>query len=173
MRIGLDLDASELSDLLRIPEFAELWDAGRISVLKENSPNSIEGSTRQRGREYFERKVLEHGFRIRAIAEAAVSDFEVESVRRSRPVRLVCSESPRISLRKEWGQVPNLVCAFVWVLTDRTRIFLMSYEEAAQILGAKALGSPSFKERHFYTTVVTPRRQQAMDPFEDRWQIFE
>jgi hypothetical protein len=47
----------------------------------------------------------------------------------------------------------------------------MSYKEAAGVLGHNALESPSFRENGYYTTACTPRRQQAMERFEDRWEI--
>ena len=90
----------------------------------------------------------------------------------SRPVRLICSESPRISLRKDWTEPADLLCAYVWLLQSRARIFLMSYSEAARVLGDKALESPSFRNNGYYTTACTPRRQQAMERFEDRWDVF-
>jgi hypothetical protein len=48
----------------------------------------------------------------------------------------------------------------------------MSYRDAERILGEKALNSPSFTERGYYTTAVVPRREQLMEPFEDRWDTF-
>jgi hypothetical protein len=90
----------------------------------------------------------------------------------ARPVRLICSEGPRISLRKEWAEPHDLILAYVWLLPTRTRIFLMNYKEAAGVLGEKALESSSFKDNGYYTTACAPRRQNVMEPFEDRWGIF-
>jgi hypothetical protein len=75
-------------------------------------------------------------------------------------------------LRKEWKEPVDLLLVYVWLLPARTRIFLMSYKQAADVLGGKALGSSSFRDGGYYTTVCTPGRQQAMESFEDRWDVF-
>ena len=120
----------------------------------------------------FERRVSERGFKIRPPGQSGIGDFVVDGRANSRPVRLICSESPRISLRTEWDEPADLIFAYIWLLPTCTRIFLMSYEDAAHVLGEKALKSPSFTKRGYYTTAVTPRRQRLMEPFEDRWNVF-
>ena len=171
-KLVLEVTSAELLDLLRLPDVARLLDAGRASVQPDNPLVSVESSTRQRGRETFERRATQHGLHVRTFSQPGVSDFIVEGAKSSRPVRLICSESPRISLRKDWAQPSDLLCAYVWLLPSRTRIFLMSYSEAAGVLGDKALESPSFKDSGYYTTACTPRRQQAMERFEDQWDVF-
>lgn len=171
-KLILEVTSAELPDLLRLPEVARLLDAGRASVQPDTPMPTAESSTRQRGREIFERRATEHGLKVSSFSQPGVSDFIIEGAANSRPVRLICSESPRISLRKDWEEPAHLVCAYVWLLPSRTRIFLMSYREAAGILGEKALDSLSFKDNGYYTTVCTPRRQQVMEYFEDRWDVF-
>jgi len=147
-------------------------DTGRASIQPSNPPTFGGPSTRQRGRELFERLATEHGLRVSTFSQPGVSDFIVQGATNSRPVQLICSESPRISLRTEWKEPANLVCAYVWMMQSRARIFLMSYSEAAGVLGDKALESLSFRNNGYYTTACTPRRQQAMECFEDRWDLF-
>jgi hypothetical protein len=171
-KVIIDVTGAELPDLLRLPEVARLVDAGRVSIQRDDPPASDDLSTRQRGRESFERRATQRGLQVRTFSQPGVSDFIVEGPAISRPVRLICSESPRVSLRKEWAEPTGLICAYVWLLPTRTRIFLMSYKEAAGVLGEKALESSSFKDNGYYTTACTPRRQQAMERFEDRWEIF-
>ena len=171
-KLILDVTSAELPDILRLPEVATLVDAGRVSIQPDEPPSSGDSSTRQKGRESFERRATQRGLRVRTLSQPGVSDFVVDGPASSRPVRLICSESPRISLRREWAEPANLVCAYVWLLPTRTRIFLMGYREAAGVLGERALGSSSFSDNGYYTTACTPRRQHAMEPFEDRWDVF-
>jgi hypothetical protein len=171
-RLILEVTSAELPDLLRLPEVAKLVDAGRVSIQPEEPPSSGDPSTRQKGREIFERRATQRGLRVRTFSQPGVSDFVVYGPANSRPVRLICSESPRISLRKEWAEPADLICAYVWLLPTRTRVFLLSYEDAASVLGGKALESSSFKNSGYYTTACTPRRQQVMERFEDRWDVF-
>ena len=171
-KLVIEVTSAELPDLLRLPEVARLLDAGRVSIQPGNPPPTDESSTRQKGRDLFERRATQHGLRVSTFSQPGVSDFIVQGATNSRPVRLICSESPRISLRKDWTEPADLLCAYVWLLQSRKRVFLMSYSEAAGILGDKALESPSFRENGYYTTDCTPRRQQAMERFEDRWDVF-
>ena len=171
-RMFINVTSAELSDLLRLAEVARLVDGGRVSIQPDEPPPSGDPSTRQRGREIFERRATQRGLRVRTFSQPGVSDFVVDGPANPRPVRLICSESPRISLRKDWAEPADLICAYVWLLPTRTRIFLMSYKEAAGVLGEKALESSSFKDNGYYTTACTPRRRQAMEPFEDRWDVF-
>ena len=172
LKLVLEVTSAELPELLRLPEVARLLDAGRASVQPDNPVPTAESSTRQKGREIFERRATQHGLKVRTLSQPGVSDFVVDGPANFRPVRLVCSESPRISLREEWGKTANLVCAYLWLLPTRTRIFLLSYQEVADVLGEKALKSPSFSGNGYYTTACTPRRQQTMEPFEDHWDVF-
>jgi len=172
LKLVLEVTSAELPDLLRLPDVARLLDAGRASVQPDNPLPTVESSTRQKGRESFERRATQHGLRVSTFSQPGVSDFIVEGATKSRPVRLICSESPRISLRKDWAEPADLLCAYVWLLPSRTRVFLMSYSEASGVLGDKALDSSSFKDNGYYTTACTPRRQQAMERFEDRWDVF-
>ena len=179
-KVLIDVPNSELPGFLRVSEIVKFLEAGRVTIQSdhplaaESSSPRQEGlpSTRQEGREMFAQRATERGFKIRTPSTSDAGDFVVESESNFRPVRLVCSESPRISLRSEWAEPADLVFAYIWLLPTRTRIFLMCYEEAARILGEKALQSPSFTKRGYYTTAVTPRRQQQMEPFEDRWDAF-
>jgi hypothetical protein len=168
----MDVTSAELPDLLRLPEVARLLDAGRLSIQPDQSQPVGSPSTRQEGREMFERRASERGLKVRTPSQSGVGDFVVDGHANSRPVRLICSESPRISLRKEWAEPADLIFAYVWLLPTRVRVFLMSYKEAARVLGEKALESASFRDNGYYTTACTPRRQQAMEPFEDRWDVF-
>jgi hypothetical protein len=179
-RVIVDVPNPELPDFLRVPEIVKFLDAGRVTIQSDHPPpaessslrQELSPSTRQEGREMFARRATESGFKIRTPSTSDAGDFVVEGEANARPVRLVCSESPRISLRSEWAEPADMVFAYVWLLPTRTRIFLMCYEEAARILGEKALKSPSFTKRGYYTTAVTPRRQQQMEPFEDHWDTF-
>ncbi len=168
----MTVTSAELPDLLRLQEVARLVDAGRVSIQPDEPPPSGDQSTRQKGRETFEQRATQRGLRVRTFSQPGVSDFVVDGPANSRPVRLICSESPRISLRRDWAEPADLVCAYVWLLPTRTRIFLLSYKEAAGVLGEKALESSSFKDNGYYTTACTPHRQQAMERFENRWEIF-
>lgn len=172
LKLILEVTGAELPDLLRLPEVARLLEEGRASVQPGNALPTADSSTRQKGREIFERRATQHGLRVTTVSQSGVSDFIVEGAANSRSARLICSESPRISLRKDWAEPAELICAYVWLLPSRTRIFLMSYGEAAGVLGEKALESPSFRDNGYYTTACTPRRQQAMESFEDRWDVF-
>ena len=177
-KLVLHVTSAEMPDLLRLPELAKLLDGGHVSIQPDNPLPTAEStrqkgrSTRQKGREIFEHRATQHGLRVSTYSQPGVSDFIVESTAITRPVRLICSESPRISLRKDWNEPADLLCAFVWLLPSRTRIFVMNYAEVAGILGEKALDSPSFRNDRYYTTVCTPRRQKAMESFEDRWDVF-
>jgi hypothetical protein len=181
-KVIIDVPNTELADLLRLPEVVKLLDAGRVSVQPDHpqlqsavspaKPQQTEPSTRQEGRETFERRASERGFKIRPSGQSGVGDFVVDGRAGSRPVRLVCSESPRISLRTEWGEPANLTLAYIWLLPNSNRIFLMSYMDAAHVLGEKALESPSFTKRGYYTTAINPGRQRLMERFEDRWDVF-
>jgi hypothetical protein len=82
------------------------------------------------------------GVHMTRVRLAGAGDFIVDGTGNPVPVRLICSESP---LRKEWEEPADLLLAYVWLLPARTRIFLMSYKEAAAVLGGKALGSSSFR----------------------------
>jgi hypothetical protein len=168
----LAVTSTELPDLLRLPEVAKLVDAGRVSIQPDEPPPVGDSSTRQKGCDSFMQRATQRGLRVRTTSQVGVSDLIVAGPQNSRPVRLICSESPRISLRKEWAEPANLICAYVWLLPARTRVFLMSYHEVANVLGEKALASSSFSDNGYYTTVCTPSRQQAMERFEDRWEIF-
>jgi hypothetical protein len=168
----MDVTSAELPELLRLPELARLLDAGRLSIQPDQPQPAGSQSTRQEGREMFERRASERGFKVRTPSQAEEGDFVVVGQANSEPVRLICSESPRISLRKEWAGAADVILAYVWLLPTRTRIFLMKYKEAAGVLGEKALESASFRDNGYYTTACTPRRQQAMERFEDRWEIF-
>ena len=170
-KLVLEVTSAELPDLLRLPEVARLVDVGRVSIQPDDPPTSGDPSTRQKGREAFEQRAIQRGLGVRTSSQPGVTDFVVDGPAKSRPVRLVCSESPRVSLRKEWADTADLICAYVWLLPARTRIFLMSYKEAAGVLGDNALKSPSFRDNGYYTTACTPRRQQAMERFEDRWEV--
>jgi hypothetical protein len=171
-RVIIEVPSAELPDLLRLPEVVKLLDAGRVSIQPDQPQPIGSPSTREEGREMFKHRAGEAGFRIRPPSQSGVGDFVVDGQAGSRPVRLICSESPRISLRTEWAEPANLIFAYVWLLPMRARIFLMSYKDAAGVLGEKALKSPSFNKRGCYTTAVTPRRQHLMEPFEDRWDAF-
>jgi len=181
-RVILEVPNAELANLLRLPEVVKLLGAGRVSVQTDQpqlqpavSPatrQQTSPSTRQEGREMFERRASERGFKIRPSGQSGVGDLVVDGQVSSRPVRLICSESPRISLRTEWDKPADLTFAYIWLLPTCTRIFLMSYKDAAHVLGEKALKSLSFTNRGYYTTAVTPRRQRLMEPFEDRWDVF-
>jgi hypothetical protein len=172
IKLILEVTSAELPDLLRVPKIAELLEAGRAAIQADNPQPLGDSSTRQRGRAAFERRATEKGLKARISAQSGGSDLVVDGPSSQRLVRLICSESPRISLRKEWAKPAELVCAYVWLLPTRSRIFLMTYKEAAEVLGEKALASPSFRDHHYYTTVVTTRRQQVMEGYEDRWEIF-
>jgi len=171
-RLILEVTSAELPDVLRLPEVAKLVDSGRVSIQPDEPPPSGSPSTRQKGREAFEQRATQRGLRVRTSSQPGISDLLVDGPAGSRPVRLICSESPRISLRKEWAEPVNLIFAYIWLLPTRTRVFLMSYEDAASVLGEKALESSSFKNSGYYTTACTPRRQQVMERFEDRWDVF-
>jgi len=169
----MDVTSADLTDLLGLPVIARLMDDGRVSIQPDDSPVSADqSSTRQKGRETFEQRARQHGLVVKTSSQPGGSDFVVSGPGSAKPVRLICSESPRISLREEWAETPDLVCAYVWLLAARTRIFLMRYKEAKDVLGDKALGTESFTKHGYYTTACTARRQHAMEPFEDRWQIF-
>ena len=161
-----------LPDFLRSPEVSRFLDEGRVSIQPDQQQPVGSPSTRQKGREMFEGRASERGLKVRTPPQPGVGDFIIDGQAGSRLVRLVCSESPRISLRKEWAEPAKLILAYVWALPTRTRIFLMGYQEVEQFLGDKALNSPSFKNRKYYTTAVPPRRQQVMEHFEDRWDVF-
>jgi hypothetical protein len=172
-KLIFDVTSVELPDLLRLPEVARLVDAGRVSIQPDDRQPSDDSSTRQRGREAFEGRATQRGLRVRNFPQPGVSDFIVDGLANSKSVRLICSEAPRISLRKEWAEQADLICAYVWLLPGRTRIFLMNYSEAAEVLGSKALESPSFRDNGYYTTACTPRRQRVIEGFEDRWEVFQ
>jgi hypothetical protein len=172
-KIIMDVSSADLVDLLGLPVIARLMDDGRVSIQPDDLPViADQSSTRQKGRETFERRARQHGLIVKTFSQPGVSDFVVNGPANTKPVRLICSESPRISVRREWAETSDLVCAYVWLLPAGTRIFLMSYEEVTEILGDKAMGTDSFKDNGYYTTACTTRRQHAMEPFEDRWQIF-
>ena len=134
------------------------------------SPGS--GSTRSRGCMVFERQTREEGLAVRRSDNPKAGDFIVTAHGTSRPVQLICSESPRISLRREWSQPPNLVLAYIWVLSeDHNRIFLMTYTDAAAILG-DALQTDSFVTGGYYTSKCSRDHQRVMSSYEDRWEIF-
>ena len=173
IKLIINATSKELPDLLRLPEIARLVDNGRVSIQSDHVPPADDLSTRQRGREVFEQRAREHGLEVEATAQPGVTDLLVGGASGSRPVRLICSESARLSLRKEWGNSADLILAYVWVLPAHPRVFLMSYDEAAGVLGESALKSPSFENNGYYTTACTPRRQRAMERFEDRWEVFE
>lgn len=173
IRLIINATSAELPDLLRLPEIARLVDNGRVSIQSDNVPPADDLSTRQRGRVVFEQRAREHGLEIQATTQPGVTDLLVGGASGYRPVRLICSESARLSLREEWGKSADLILAYVWVLPARPRVFLMSYGEAADVLGESALKTPSFETNGYYTTACTPRRQRAMEHFEDRWEIFE
>lgn len=172
IKIILDVTSSELVGLLQLAEFAKLLDGGRASIQRDEGPSLSSSSTRQKGRERFEQRATQRGLQVQNSSQPGVSDFMISGPANPRPVRLICSEAPRISLRREWDQPANLICAYVWIQPSRTRIFLMTYQEAAGVLGEKALESNSFTENGYYTTACTPRRQQSMGVFEDRWDVF-
>jgi hypothetical protein len=172
LKLIVTVTSAELPEILRLPEISRLVDAGRVSFQADEVVPAIrDSSTRQKGRETFEERATKCGLRVRTAPQPGPGDFIVEGQGRTVSVRLVCSESPRISLRREWEEPIDLFLAYVWVLSARTRIFLMSYKEAADILGGKALSSPSFKDDGYYTTVCSPGRQQTMESFEDRWNV--
>jgi hypothetical protein len=181
-RVIIEVPNAELPDLLRLPQVVRLLAAGRVSVqtaqpqLQADVPSGTRQealpSTRQAGREMFERGASERGLKIRLSGQSSAGDLVVDGQASSRPVRLICSESPRISLRTEWDEPADVTLAYIWLLPTCTRIFLMSYRDAAHVLGEKALKSPSFTNRGYYTTAVTPKRQRLMEPFEDRWDVF-
>lgn len=168
----MDVTSAELPDLLRLPEVARLLDTGRLSIQPDHAEPVGSPSTRQLGREMFERRAVERGFSTRAPSQSGGGDFIVDGRAKSKGVRLICSESARISLRRDWAETADLILAYVWLLPTRTRIFLMSYQDAAGVLGDKALDSSSFKNNGYYTTACTSRRQQTIERFEDHWEIF-
>jgi len=173
-KLILEITSGELAELLRLPAISSLLDSGRASV-QPDSPlpaESSEMSTRQRGRELFDHRAGSFGLRVRMSIESGAADVIVESNVKITPVRLICSESPRLSLRADWSKTPKLICAYIWLLPSGSRVFFMTYQEVAAVLGKQALESPSFAKNGYYTTACTPRRQQAMEPFEDRWHIF-
>ena len=176
VKLILSLTSGELPEILRLPEVSKLVDAGRVSIQADEQStdrsSSSDSSTRRRGHETFEERATKRGLRVRTAPQAGPADFLVDGLASPVPVRLICSESPRISLRKEWEAPGDLLLAYVWLLPARTRIFLMSYKEAAGVLGGKALASPSFRDAGYYTTICTPGRQHSMERFEDRWDVF-
>jgi hypothetical protein len=171
-KLVIEVSGAELPDLLRLPDIVRLLDAGRVSVLPDEVPKREESSTRQKGREFFERRVREHGLGLSKFSDPGVIDFMVQGSSGVRPVRLICSENPRISLRKEWVEEAGLICAFIWLLPSRSRVFLMTCNEVKAVLGDRATRSPSFADNGYYTTVCTPSKQQLMERFEDHWDVF-
>jgi len=173
VKLILSVSSLELPDILRLPAITRLVDAGRVSIQTEEQFGqralSAEGTTRQRGKDAFEERAAKHGIDVRTPAELGSADYEIVGPAGARPVRLICSEGARISLRREWAEPVGLVLAYVWLLPGRTRIFLMTFQEASDVLGRRALASSSFRDSGYYTTVCTAWREQAMERFEDRW----
>lgn len=129
-------------------------------------------STRNRGYAIFERRAIENGLTVRRSHNSEAGDFIVTTDSTARPVRLVCSESPRISLKRESSQPANLVLTYLWVLSEsNNRIFLMTYADAAAILG-NALKTDSFITNGYYTSKCSRNHQRMMNSYEDRWEIF-
>jgi len=85
LKLVLEVTSAELPDLLRLPDVARLLDAGRASVQPDNPLPTVESSTRQKGRESFERRATQHGLRVSTFSQPGVSDFIVEGATKSRP----------------------------------------------------------------------------------------
>src|ERR1035438_8092590 len=115
VKLILSLTSGELPEILRLPKVSKLVDAGRVSIQADEQStdrsSSSDSSTRRRGHETFEERATKRGLRVRTAPQAGPADFLVDGSASPVPVRLICSESPRISLRKEWEAPGDLLLA--------------------------------------------------------------
>jgi hypothetical protein len=178
MKIYLNVTPQQLARLLAVNEFAEIAEAGGMSVEPDlelsaiDRPQNALGSTRERGMAEFIRQAEQNGLRIRR-TPGRTGDVIVVAGKREWPVQVVCSESPRLSIRSQWGEPPDLVVTFVWVpaTSDPVRILMLRFPELAQVLGS-ALNTDSYRKHNFYTTACPPSRIESLSPYINRWRVF-
>jgi hypothetical protein len=179
MKITLELSAEQLAQLLAIPAFSQIIESTGMQVdsgagtLPKSEYMAPTSSTRDRGVSEFVREAENRGYSVRRTPEGE-ADLILEARGQSWPVVVASSQSPRISIRREWDHTSRLVIALVWTPSETagSRMFLLRFADLATIL-AKAMKTESYLKLGFYTTICTPAGAEKLRPFENRWSAFE
>jgi hypothetical protein len=125
-------------------------------------------STRERGLRKFLRIATQgqgYDLEVRRSVDNEPGTFVIRNGSRQWPVEVICSKQPRISLKKAWSGIDNLVLAYVWLETDE--IVLMRYQEVEKYLEGAA-----FTPEGFYTKALSSSRKQDLLPYLNHWDIF-
>src|SRR5216684_2407998 len=161
-----EVDAALFVQMLTDSGLHDVFKAARISISHQEGHAMIRtsGSTRSRGQMLFENQASGNAVDFRRSHKSEAGDYIAGLGVRQRPVRIVSSEVPRISLKREWSKTPEALLAYTWVPSDGTRgrVFLMGYADAKDILGEAAMQSDAFMEAGFYTTICTRNQLERM-----------
>jgi hypothetical protein len=107
--------------------------------------------------------VVDSGVDLIAFNEVGVGGI------RALPIQLKCATTEAFSLdRKYEGR--GITMIYVWYAFTDPSAFILSYEEALEVLGSKAASTPSFSDRGAYSaSYVSKRRKEQLMPFLNRW----
>ena len=86
------------------------------------------------------------------------------------PIQIKVSTEARFVLHKKYRKFKDLVLAYIWHIHKNPRIFLMTYDEALDILGPRAAKSESWAKRGYYSfSRISASRLKKIEKYENRW----
>ena len=126
------------------------------------------------GRNWLTAQLLMRGFEVATpVVDRGVDLIVFKEVGeqgiRALPLQLKCASGESFSLdRKYEGR--GIPLAYIWNVTSAPVLFLMTYEEALVVLGAKAMATNSWAAGGKYAvTRVGADLRQRLQPFQGRW----
>lgn len=85
------------------------------------------------------------------------------------PLQLKCASDEAFSLDQKYAG-RGITMIYVWNVMTTPTAFVLSYEDALNVLGAKSASTTSFSEGGSYSaSYVSKVRKQLLTPYENRW----
>jgi len=127
------------------------------------------------GTAILEAALVREGFNVARPAIDFGIDLIVFSAHRNKkfkaiPIQIKVSTEAKFYLHKKYRKFKDLVLAYIWHIHKNPRIFLMTYDEALDVLGPQAVKSNSWaKGGHYFFPRISASRLKEIEKYENRW----
>ena len=130
------------------------------------------------GRNWLMAQLLTRGFEVAVpVVDRGVDLIVFKEVGdlgiRALPLQLKCASAETFSLDRKY-QGRGIPLAYVWNVMTVPSVYFLTFDEASDALGAKALGTASWRDGGKYAiTSVGQGLRLRLKPFLDRWEWLE
>jgi hypothetical protein len=160
---------SSISALLNVAIENQLSAEGKETMRKSE--------TKTIGTESFSEELQNHNLQYeKAVTGSKVSGYvTLTDAFTKRPIKLNTNSEDRFVLKQDWKETEGLIIVYVWIMAGKKRFFMLTYDEAVNLLG-REIETESWQKRKWYSlrhagTKISFIR--CFEKYENNWPIFQ